>query len=424
MLKKETKKAIALLMVAMALLASQSVFATDYSSTNFTVKDPVIDEGTSSTSSANFGLGQSIGQLGIGKSTSTNFQLWSGFQYFFKVNANVLTATPGAGQASLSWTAPTTFLGITVGSYEVGTGTISGSYVFENVGSVTTFIKSGLTAGTTYYFIIKALSPGGNFLVFSNEATAVPTAAGGGGGGGGGYGNQLTFNGIAYPNSLVTLVQDVTIAATTTAATSGYFSMGLNGLSNGTYNFSLYAADSTGNLSPNLNTSRTISSGVAVVVNDLIIAPTIHLSYSTIKQGESLTISGYTAPSVPVTINISGQANVNVTSDANGYYSYLLDTTALIKAVYQVFSHALVGSINSPNSFTLSFEVGDTSVPTPSPECKRSDLNCDGWVNLIDFSILLYFWDDTNPFNPRADIDKSGKVGLRDFSIMLYDWTG
>jgi hypothetical protein len=58
----------------------------------------------------------------------------------------------------------------------------------------------------------------------------------------------------------------------------------------------------------------------------------------------------------------------------------------------------------------------------PSPDfCRRSDLNTDGKVNLVDFSILLFHWNSTNPL---ADINLDGKVNLVDFSVQLFCWTG
>ena len=51
----------------------------------------------------------------------------------------------------------------------------------------------------------------------------------------------------------------------------------------------------------------------------------------------------------------------------------------------------------------------------------RSDLNKDGKVNLVDFSILLSFW---NTDDAIADINQDGTVNLADFSIMLFNWTG
>jgi hypothetical protein len=54
-----------------------------------------------------------------------------------------------------------------------------------------------------------------------------------------------------------------------------------------------------------------------------------------------------------------------------------------------------------------------------------SDLNRDGSVNIVDFSILLFWWNtDGGASNPPADINQNGRVGIEDFSIMLFNWTG
>ena len=47
------------------------------------------------------------------------------------------------------------------------------------------------------------------------------------------------------------------------------------------------------------------------------------------------------------------------------------------------------------------------------------DLNSDGWVDLTDFSILLFYWNTSNPI---ADLNDDGIVNLTDFSIMLFHW--
>ena len=57
-------------------------------------------------------------------------------------------------------------------------------------------------------------------------------------------------------------------------------------------------------------------------------------------------------------------------------------------------------------------------------ECWGADLNKDGKVSLIDFSILLYWWDKLPFVDPCIDINQDDNVNLPDFSIMLYHWTG
>ena len=53
-----------------------------------------------------------------------------------------------------------------------------------------------------------------------------------------------------------------------------------------------------------------------------------------------------------------------------------------------------------------------------------SDINLDGFSNLIDLSILLFYWHLTDPNNKRADINHDGIVDIIDFSILLFQWTG
>ena len=67
-------------------------------------------------------------------------------------------------------------------------------------------------------------------------------------------------------------------------------------------------------------------------------------------------------------------------------------------------------------------------------KCLKGDLNCDERVDIVDVSILLYWWDkrvsgtelasllDTKIESP--DLDKDNFVDITDLSIQLYYWTG
>ena len=54
---------------------------------------------------------------------------------------------------------------------------------------------------------------------------------------------------------------------------------------------------------------------------------------------------------------------------------------------------------------------------------QRVDLNCDGNVDIIDFSILLYFYDQSGPQVSRYDFDGNGTVDFADISILMYYWS-
>lgn len=61
--------------------------------------------------------------------------------------------------------------------------------------------------------------------------------------------------------------------------------------------------------------------------------------------------------------------------------------------------------------------------PKRVSKCVGADLNHDTKVSLIDFSILMVFFNKPAPFtNPCADINMDGKVTVVDFSILLTQW--
>lgn len=426
----EAKKIIVfLIFLGLISLTPLVSWAADFSSSSFKVKDPVIDTGLKSSSSANFGLGQSLSQTAIGKSTSASYQLWSGFQYFFNVNANTLTATAGEGQVSLSWTVPQTFLGASVGGYEVGTGTVSGSYTFENAGNVTSYTKTGLSGGTTYYFKVKAKTAAGTFLVFSNEASATPTggasSTAGGGGGSTILAGSIVIKGMASPNAEITILKDGAIAASSTADNQVNFNIGLTGLSSGPHSFGVYAVDRDGIKSATHNFMQNVGTGVTVTVDQIFLAPTIRASHLLVKKGEELTVSGFTVPDANIQIFLDSLLTGKTDSRPNGAWGNIIKTQDLEFGKHTIRVQAKKADKSSALSTIVEFEVGDReSIPIRLGQCGKSDLNCDGKVDLIDFSILLFYWLQPVSNKIRADIDKSGFVDLIDFSIMLYDWTG
>jgi fibronectin type III domain protein len=83
-----------------------------------------------------------------------------------------LTATPGNAQVSLSWTAPT---GAT--SYNVQRSSNNGGPYIAIATEVTatTYVDTGVTNGTTYYYIVQAVNSVGTSLS-SSQASATPQA--------------------------------------------------------------------------------------------------------------------------------------------------------------------------------------------------------------------------------------------------------
>jgi hypothetical protein len=144
----------------------------------------------------------------------------------------------------------------------------------------------------------------------------------------------------------------------------------------------------------------------------------------TINPGDTVTLSGQTAREREVQIFRGDEQIGTVTADNNGRWSYDFDTTGLAPAEYLLRARFIEGGglLQTESSFSnsLTLFVGvDGQATTPT------DLNRDGFVNLIDFSILIFWWQTAGgDSDPPADINGNGNVGIEDFSILLFNWTG
>jgi hypothetical protein len=117
----------------------------------------------------------------------------------------------------------------------------------------------------------------------------------------------------------------------------------------------------------------------------------------------------------------TGDIVATTTAAGNGSWTLTLQTTGLSQGTYELVAQGKMpnGLVESDKSARKTIGIG---VKVADDTCLgRGDLNCDGVVNLVDFSILLFNWNSTSAV---ADINGDGTVALPDFSIMLYNWTG
>lgn len=283
--------------------------------------------------------------------------------------------------------------------------------------TVTAIVDTGTTTGTTT----------------SGTTTSGGTTTGGGGGGGGGTGGyssptSVTFKGRAYPLSRVILLKDGQESISTIAGPDAKFSLTISNLNPGTYTFSILSEDSNGIRSTLFTVPVSVTAGVSSTISGIFLAPTISIDKQEVKQGDDLTIFGQTVPGSVVTIAVHSAVAMYVTAtpDVNGVYLYHLDTTPLEYGIHNTQSKAALVATNevTPYGNTLSFTVGQSTVKSDS-DCPllRGDFNNDCKVNLIDFSIMAY-WYKKNNFPPATDLNKDGKISFVDFSILAYYWTG
>ena len=175
-------------------LSASAALAADFSSSNFKVKDPVIEELGGSSASTHFKLQGSVPYISPTPGASTNFQVNPGFAAFSGVVLPVLTASSGPdyAQVSLSWSAAN---GVSNATYEVGiSATAGGPYTYDSSQTTRTAVKQNLSFAQGYNFVVRVKDGLGTIIGLSNEVSAVPQAfASGSGNGGGGGGGGSTY---------------------------------------------------------------------------------------------------------------------------------------------------------------------------------------------------------------------------------------
>lgn len=265
------------------------------------------------------------------------------------------------------------------------------------------------------------------FLYFGEAAAVSPTPGQPSfSGGGGPSGLKITFSGKAYPNTTVILLKDAQIVKTALADSDADFVIELQGLSQGDHLFSIYAKDYLG------KSSRLLVFPVKGVldkdtaINDILIPPTISKDKKQVKKGESVDIFGQSIPNAEITIEVetpSGILFFKTPSDIQGKYRYVLSIASLDYGTYKAISEVSFKNTTSKSSF-VSFIVGDETIFEELVVCPlKADLNNDCAVNLVDFSILIYWFDRPN-VPGKVDLNPDGVADLIDFSIMAYYWTG
>lgn len=250
------------------------------------------------------------------------------------------------------------------------------------------------------------------------------------GGGGGEYVyvapvTGVIFSGQAYPNAIVTLLKDAQVAATTVASADANFSISISGLSAGNYIFSVYSEDNNGMRSSLLPFSVSVTSGTITNMSGIFIAPTIAVDKSEVKYGDNIAIFGQSVPNGEITIVVNSDQEFlrTIIADKNGAYLYNFDTTLLDMGWYFTKSKVALNDTISSFGQVISFVVGTKTILAKSTTSVKGDLNGDSRINLIDFSIMAYWYK--RPVPPTfVDLNGDKKIDLIDFSIMAYYWTG
>lgn len=238
--------------------------------------------------------------------------------------------------------------------------------------------------------------------------------------------NSVTISGYTFPNAKLTLLKDGQIATTLLANSSGSFTIVVNGLNFGFYQFAVYAEDRDAVVSSPYVVNVAVTSTRGYVYNGVVIPPTIRANPTVVTPNQPVAVYGYATPGSTVSVEVPGFYNFGSTiADGSGFYRYEVRAN-LSPSTYFFRTRSLVGATYSfyskPVEITY-YAEGQPQPPAPSPYASCVDYNKDRRINLIDFSILLFWFNKENP--PREiDCNGDNRIDIKDFSILMYFWTG
>jgi hypothetical protein len=326
---------------------------------------------------------------------------------------------------------------------------MTSSFSTTGVSTLHTAVLSGFQNGSSYTYYVRCIDLYGadntdDYVIAFSIKSVPPVGAGysvGGGGVGAGVGvgniiggsqelflSSVLLEGRAIPSRTLTFLKDGEVFGTSNTDSLGNFSKNISGLERGAHTFAIYAVDSKQRKSASHSSTLFVRQGTVNRISEIFIAPTIELLNNAVDVGDKVTVFGESIPdsTVEVLVYLQGlEPGVNkiskfiASSTASGQWELFFDTLSFEIGTYTVKARSIMSGQQESNfSRVLFLGVGEE----PSPDFSlRADLNHDGKVNLVDFSILIFHWHTSDD---NADINSDGDVGLADFSIMLFYWTG
>ncbi len=343
--------------------------------------------------------------------------IFCSFVLFFSLATNdVSSQSSGTGSVVIDALVPGCGNAVIEGGEECDTGNLTGASCFSK----------GYNGGV--------LTCTASCLFNTSACVYTPPVVSGGGGGGSGaaQGAQIVLTGRAYPKSQITILKDAQVIATTVADEGANFQVLIKGLSAGTYIFSLYSEDTKGIRSSLFTFPVSVTRGILAKIDNIFIAPTLNSDKIEVKKGDPIILLGQSYPSSDITLEVNSAEPhfVKTKTDSAGVYLRSFDSSVLEYGLHHAKSRSMVEEQISSQSAVYEFAVGTKNVySSGSTVCsKKADLNVDCRVNLVDFSIVAFWYLRTlsSAFMLReaVHLNGDGKVNLVDFSIMAFHWTG
>lgn len=235
----------------------------------------------------------------------------------------------------------------------------------------------------------------------------------------------IRINGFSAPQTFVSFTEGESVIGTDLAGPTGFFSKVFPAMEPGIHEISLYGVDNNNRSTSIVPLTINAPAFQTTTISNILLSPTVSIHSNEIVQGDPLYATGSAYPGTEVTVFTDIPLRTYTASaSATGDWNLTIgDTADYNPGDYRLYALAQtpggLQSLKSQNSvFTIVTEPGGPS-GSPCGNISNGDLNCDGIINLTDFSILMFYWGTSDA---TADINQDGIVNLTDFSIMMFYW--
>jgi hypothetical protein len=177
------------------------------------------------------------------------------------------------------------------------------------------------------------------------------------------------------------------------------------------------------------------------VLTVTIVSPTTTVSSREVESGSAggsrataAIFTGKTNPGATVYLLRDGQLATTLLADETGAFQARVSRVTPGLHIFSLWA-AEASQVTNLLSFPALLKARADNAFGPltlldfwSVTFRRGDLNNDGRVNLIDFSIAAYWYDKSLPAvlltREKERLNGDGRIDMADFSIMAYYWTG
>ncbi|MCC6934721.1 MAG: hypothetical protein IT406_03500 [Candidatus Yanofskybacteria bacterium] len=235
----------------------------------------------------------------------------------------------------------------------------------------------------------------------------------------------IELNGVAFPRATVHLLKDGVDVARSDADDEGRFRIALSGLAGGSYLFGLTAVANDGTRTDPYSFVAIPILGSTTHISNILLPPLVVAEDSQAAGGTGAWLRGWTAPGAQIEVTVDDgvwQGIAFVHNDGSYRAEVIPNDQRSGEHVLRV--RAIVGRMGSPSSREIRFVVGEALPSVCGTGVDTADINDDGRVDLVDFSILSFWYEKPIDAGARADLNCDGSVTLADVSILAFFWTG